>query len=74
MTRAKALRKRDLHEMGWKALVAELGATNATRFVLELRDGERDYAKLRGPLFAEKSLDELYAEMRAVQRPRAGRR
>ena len=45
---------RDLREMGWKALVAELGVTNATRFMLELREGEEDYVKLRGQLFAHR--------------------
>lgn len=74
MAKAKALRKRDLREMGWKALVAELGVTNATRFIVELSEGELDYSQLRGQLFAKKGLDELYSEMRSVQRPRTGRR
>jgi hypothetical protein len=39
MARARALRKRDLRELGWKALVAELGITNATRFVMQLSLG-----------------------------------
>lgn len=69
MARARALRKRNLRELGWKALVAELGVTNATRFVMELREGEQDYSKLRGKLFAEKTLHQLYAEIQRVQRP-----
>lgn len=72
MARARALRKRNLRELGWKALVAELGVTNATRFVMELREGEQDYSKLRGKLFAEKALDQLYAEIQRVQRPHSG--
>jgi hypothetical protein len=74
MARARALRKRDLRELGWKALVAELGVANATRFVMELHEGEQDYAKLRGSLFAGKSLDELYSEVQRVQRPHRGQR
>ncbi len=34
MARARALRKQDLRELGWKALVAALGVANATRFVV----------------------------------------
>lgn len=69
MARVRALRKHDLRELGWKALVAELGVANATRFVMELHEGEQDYSKLRAELFADKPLDELYAEMRSMQRP-----
>jgi hypothetical protein len=72
MARARGLRKRDLRELGWKALVAELGVTNATRFVMELSEGEQDYAKLRGKLFANRSLDDLYAEIQRVQRLHRG--
>jgi hypothetical protein len=72
MARARALRKRDLRELGWKALVAELGVTNATRFVMELREGEQDYAQLRAKLFTKNSLDEIYAEIQRVQRLHRG--
>ncbi len=74
MARARALGKRDRRKMGWKALVAELGVANATRFILELSEGKQDYVKLRGDLFAKKSLDELYAEIRGVQRTRTRHR
>ena len=67
MARARALRKRDLRELGWKALVAELGVTNATRFIMHLSEGEQDYTKLRGKLFAKRGIDELYAEIQRVQ-------
>ena len=68
MVRARALRKQDLCELGWKALVA-LGVTNATRFVMELHEGKQDYSKLRGKLFADKALDQLYAEIQGIQGP-----
>ena len=74
MARARPLRKRDLRDLGWKALVAELGVTNATRFVMQLSEGEQDYTKLRGKLFAKKSVDELYGEIQRVQRSRRGLR
>ena len=34
------LRKENLRELGWKALVGELGVVNATRFVMELHEGK----------------------------------
>lgn len=74
MARARALRKENLRELGWKALVGELGAANATRFVMELHEGKQDYAKLRGKLFADKTLDQLYREIQGVQRPQRRKR
>jgi uncharacterized coiled-coil DUF342 family protein len=67
MTRGKALHKRDLRQLGWKALVAELGVANATRFIMELSEGEQDYTRLRRKLFTQKSVDELYAEIKATE-------
>lgn len=66
MGRSRAMRKRDLRELGWKALVEELGVTDATRFIRQLSEGEQNYAALRQKLYAGKSLDSLYAEIRAV--------
>jgi len=42
---------------------------SATRFVMDLHEGEQDYTKLRGELFAGKTLDELSVERQAVPRP-----
>jgi uncharacterized coiled-coil DUF342 family protein len=67
MARSKALHKRDLRQIGWKALVAELGVANATRFIMDLSEGEEDYTKLRKQLFAQKTIDELYAEIKALE-------
>lgn len=69
MARGRELRKEDLRELGWKALVGKLGVANATRFVMELHEGKQDYSKLRGKLFADKTLDELYTEIQGIQRP-----
>lgn len=69
MARARALRKENLRELGWKALVGELGVSNATRFVMELHEGKQDYSKLRGKLFADKTLDQLCGEIQSIQRP-----
>ena len=66
MAKSRALHKRDLRQLGWKALVAELGVANATRFIMELSEGEQDYTKLRKKLFVHKSIDELYAEIKAT--------
>lgn len=74
MAKARALRKQDLRELGWKALVAELGVANATRFLMELHEGEQDYSKLRNELFVGKTLDQLYAEVQRAQRPRRRQR
>ena len=68
MARARVLRKGDRRELGWKALAAELSA-NATRSVMELHEGKRDYSKLRGKLFAHKTLDQLYTEIQGIYRP-----
>ena len=58
MARHRAMRKQELWELGWKALVAELGVANATRFVTELHEGKEDYSKLRGKLFGKNFLGE----------------
>jgi len=42
MAKRKAFPQRDLLQLGWKALVAELGVANATRFVMRLRHGEQN--------------------------------
>lgn len=71
MAKRRALHKRDLLELGWKALVTELGAADATRFVMEVGGGEGDYTKERKKLFARKNLDRLFAEIKAME---AGRK
>ena len=72
MARGRALRKQDLRELGWKALVAELGIVNATRFIMDLSEGAQDYSRLRRKLFAGKTIDELHAAIQHGQ-PTRGR-
>ncbi|MGH7964287.1 MAG: hypothetical protein ACRERD_21105 [Candidatus Binatia bacterium] len=67
MAKRGALHKRNLFQLGWKALVAELGVANATRFIMELSEGEQDYTNLRKKLFSQKSIDELYTEIKTVE-------
>lgn len=74
MAKRRALHKRDLRQLGWKALVAELGVANATRFIMDLSEGEGDYTKLRKKLFAQKTIDELYAEIKTVEAQQKSRR
>lgn len=74
MAKRKPLSQRDLFQLGWKALVAELGVADATRFITRLRDGEQNYTELRKTLFAGKNLDELYDEMKAVEKTHRGPR
>ena len=74
MGKSRAIHKRDLRQLGWKALVAELGIANATRFIMELSDGEADYTKQRRKLFAHKTLDDLYTEMTALDAQPKNRR
>jgi hypothetical protein len=62
-SRTSALKKHDLFELGWKALVAELGVANAVRFMMEVREGEGDYTALRRDLFAGKTVDDLCEDM-----------
>lgn len=74
LAKKTASHKRDLLQLGWKAFVTELGVTNATRFIMELSEGEQDYSKLRSKLFSQKSVDELYAEIKATEAFYKGRR
>jgi hypothetical protein len=74
MAKSRALHKRDLRQLGWKALVAELGVANATRFIMELSEGEQDYTRLRRKLFTQKSVDELYTEIKATEASDKGHR
>jgi hypothetical protein len=67
MAKSRAMHKRDLRQLGWKALVAELGVANATRFIMDLSVSEEDYTKLRKKVFAQKTLDELYTEIKAIE-------
>jgi hypothetical protein len=70
MAKRRALRKRDLFQLGWKALVAELGVADATRFVMEVGGGEGDYTRQRKKLFTRKNLDKLFAEIKATEEGR----
>ena len=65
----RTLRRQDLREQGWKALVTALGIANATRFVMELHESEHDYSTLRHTLFAETTLDDLYTELQHIPSP-----
>ncbi len=67
MLKRRALHKRELRQLGWRALVAELGVANATRFIMELSGGEQDYSKLRRKLFTHKTVNELYAELKTTE-------
>jgi hypothetical protein len=55
----------ELSQAGWEALVVALGPANATRFVLQYERGSGDYVKLREKLFGQKTVDELYNEMKS---------
>ena len=70
MAKRRALRKRDLLQLGWKALITELGVANATRFVMEVGGGEGDYTKQRKKLFARKNIDKLFAEIKGIEEGR----
>jgi hypothetical protein len=74
MAKHRALHKRDLRQLGWKALVAELGVANATRFITDMSEGEEDYTKLRKKLFAQKTIDDLYTEIKALEAQHKSRR
>jgi hypothetical protein len=74
MARSRALHKRDLRQLGWKALVAELGVADATRFIMDLSEGEEDYTKLRRKLFAQKTIDDLHTEIKATESQHKSRR
>ena len=74
MAKSRAVHKHDLRQLGWKAMVAELGVANATRFIMDLSASEEDYTKLRKKVFAQQTLEELYAEIKALEAQQKSRR
>ncbi len=74
MAKSRAMQKQDLRQLGWKALVAELGVANATRFITDLSTSGEDYTKLRKKLFTHKTLDELYTEIKTIEAQQHNRR
>lgn len=59
---------KEIKEEGWDALVERLGVASATMFVLESEEGYGDYTKERKKIFAEKSLDDIVKEIKALKR------
>jgi len=54
----------EVKEEGWHALVERLGVAGATLFVLEYEKGSGDYTEERKKIFDEKSIDEIFAQIR----------
>jgi hypothetical protein len=74
MAKSRAVHKHDLRQLGWKALVTELGIANATRFIMDLSASGEDYTKLRKKVFAQQTLDELYTEIKTLEAQPKSRR
>jgi hypothetical protein len=64
MTRAYATPD-ELRRAGWSALVAELGPTNATRFLLQYERGSEDYTQLRQQLFRDQTVARILPQLSA---------
>ncbi|MBI1821809.1 MAG: hypothetical protein HY036_00700 [Nitrospirae bacterium] len=65
----KILSSPELREAGWKILVKNLGLINATRFILEYESGYGDYTKIKKEFFKHKNVDELFNEIKQLERP-----
>ncbi|GFP22632.1 hypothetical protein HKBW3S44_01461 [Candidatus Hakubella thermalkaliphila] len=59
---------KEIKEEGWDALIERLGVAGATMFVLESEEGYGDYTTERKKIFAEKSLDDIVREIKALKR------
>jgi hypothetical protein len=58
----------NLRKAGWNALVERIGLVNATRFLLQHESGYGDYTKVRKEAFKGKTVDNLYREIRAMEK------
>jgi hypothetical protein len=57
------LTNKQVREMGWRALVRELGLSGATRFLLQYEEGEGNYTEERRSIFAEKNVANVAKEI-----------
>lgn len=55
----------ELRRAGWSALLAELGPSNATRFLLQYERGSEDYAVLRQQLFRDLTVARIVPQLSA---------
>jgi len=61
----------NLRKAGWDALVERIGLVNATRFLLQHESGYGDYTKVRKEAFKGKTVDNLYREIRAMEKTKS---
>jgi hypothetical protein len=55
----------ELRREGWTALTERLGVSGAIRFLMQYDPGHGDYTVERRDLFADLTMDEAVAEMKA---------
>ncbi len=67
-TQPRTLSGANLRKAGWDALVERIGLVNATRFLLQHESGYGDYTKVRKEAFKGKTVDNLYREIRAMEK------
>jgi hypothetical protein len=60
-----ALSAYELRREGWLALTERLGVSGAIRFLMQYDPGHGDYTEERRELFADLTLDQAIAEMKA---------
>jgi len=60
----------EVRNKGWKALIKELGHTDATKFILLYEAGKGNYVEERKELFKETSVEDIVAEIRREKGPR----
>ena len=61
----------NLRKAGWDALVERIGLVNATRFLLQHESGYGDYTKVRKEALKGKTVDNLYREIRAMEKTKS---
>ncbi|HHT9114530.1 MAG: hypothetical protein HZA47_01360 [Planctomycetes bacterium] len=54
----------EIKTIGWRALVKELGYSDATKFILLYEKGEGDYTKERKELFKNITIEDIVREIK----------
>lgn len=54
----------EIKTIGWRALVKELGYSDATKFILLYEKGEGDYTKERKELFKDITIEDIVREIK----------
>ncbi len=59
----------ELNRKGFQALVDSLGYVNAVRFIKQFGNGDGDYTRDRDRWLGDRTLDNIWAELKPQQDP-----